>query len=447
MSNIQFTDKMLDAVSVALKPQVNLLTFEGTVRSSKTVTAVQAFFYRVVQSDGFLHLIAGRDFDTIKNNVLEADGLGLIPQFSPYCKLDKDKIGSYYIKVTIGRINKKIMLVNYSNISQWKKVLGSSIECVFIDEVNIADKQFVDECFSRQVSFDHPFTIFTLNGDIPSHWCYTDYINSSTIIGKAPASIIADMQKSPKVKGRYYMHWTFEDNPVMTPEKIERAKALYPVGSYYYTIKVLGERGAPGELIFLDYLTDKVVKHYEYDYFDLYTVGIDIGATRAKNSVSLIGFKRDFSEAAVVDCQPFVNCGYREKTERIESIIRGWLDKGIYIEGVFIDSAEQNYIKDMQSSFASAYLPSVAGSYKATIKARIDLLIILLSLGRFHFNDNEGGKRALQAYKIAKWAEGKKGEEREDNNEPHNDIMDSVEYGVTRHMNALLKVATERGKI
>lgn len=261
MSNIQFTDKMLDAVSVALKPQVNLLTFEGTVRSSKTVTAVQAFFYRVVQSDGFLHLIAGRDFDTIKNNVLEADGLGLIPQFSPYCKLDKDKIGSYYIKVTIGRINKKIMLVNYSNISQWKKVLGSSIECVFIDEVNIADKQFVDECFSRQVSFDHPFTIFTLNGDIPSHWCYTDYINTSTIIGKAPASIIADMQKSPKVKGRYYMHWTFEDNPVMTPEKIERAKALYPVGSYYYTIKVLGERGAPGELIFLDYLTDEVVKH------------------------------------------------------------------------------------------------------------------------------------------------------------------------------------------
>ena len=447
MSNIQFTDKMLDAVSVALKPQVNLLTFEGTVRSSKTVTAVQAFFYRVVQSDGFLHLIAGRDFDTIKNNVLEADGLGLIPQFSPYCKLDKDKIGSYYIKVTIGRINKKIMLVNYSNISQWKKVLGSSIECVFIDEVNIADKQFVDECFSRQVSFDHPFTIFTLNGDIPSHWCYTDYINTSTIIGKAPASIIADMQKVPKVKGRYYMHWTFEDNPVMTPEKIERAKALYPVGSYYYTIKVLGERGAPGELIFLDYLTDEVVKHYEYDYFDLYTVGVDIGATRAKNSVSLIGFKRDYSEAAVVDCQTFANCGYREKTERIESIVRGWLDKGIYIEGVFIDSAEQNYIKDMQSSFVSAYLPSVAGSYKATIKARIDLLIILLSLGRFHFNDNEGGKRALQAYKIAKWAEGKKGEEREDNNEPHNDIMDSVEYAVTRHMNALLKVATERGKI
>lgn len=444
MSNIKFTNKMLDAVSVALKLQVNLLTFEGTVRSSKTVTAVQAFFYRVIQSDGFLHLIAGRDFDTIKNNVLEADGLGLLPQFEPYCKLDKDKIGSYYVKVTVGRINKKIMLVNYSNISQWKKVLGSSIECVFVDEVNIADKQFVDECFSRQVSFDHPFTIFTLNGDIPTHWCYTDYINTSTIIGNAPASIIADMAKVEKVKGRYYMHWTFEDNPVMTPEKIARAKALYPIGSYYYTIKILGERGAPGELIFLDYLTDDIVQHFEYTDFDIYTVGIDIGATRAKNSVSLIGFKRDFSAAAIMDCVPFSLCGYKEKTERIKSIVDGWKEHGIYIEGVFIDSAEQNYITDMKTAFNAEHLPPVAGSYKATIKARIDLLIILFSLKRLKFNDNAGGKRALQAYKIAKWAEDKKGEEREDNNEPQNDIMDSVEYAITRHMNALLKAATER---
>lgn len=447
MSNIQFTDKMIDAVSVALKPRVNLLTFEGTVRSSKTVTAVQAFFYRVVTSDGFLHLIAGRDFDTIKNNVLEADGLGLLSQFAPYCKIDKDTIGGYFIRVKFGRVSKKILLVNYSNISQWKKILGSSIECVFIDEVNIADKQFVDECFARQVSFDHPLTIFTLNGDVPSHWCYTEYINSSTIIGKAPASIVADMQKYPKVPGRYYMHWTFEDNPVMTPEKIERAKALYPVGSYYYTIKVLGERGAPGELIFLDYLGDEVLKHYNFDYFDIYVVGVDIGATRAKNSVSLIGFKRDYSEVAIMDCKPFELCGYREKTEWIESIVKGWLAKGIYIEGVFIDSAEQNYITDMQTTFKSSYLPPVAPSYKATIKARIDLIIILLSLGRLHFNDNEGGKIALQAYKIAKWAEGKKGVEREDNNEPQNDIMDSCEYGLTRHMNAALKVATERGRL
>ena len=72
------------------------------------------------------------------------------------------------------------------------------------------------------------------------------------------------------------------------------------------------------------------------------------------------------------------------------------------------------------------------------------MLIILFSLKRLKFNDNAGGKRALQAYKIAKWAEDKKGEEREDNNEPQNDIMDSVEYAITRHMNALLKAATER---
>jgi len=36
------------------------------------------------------------------------------------------------------------------------------------------------------------------------------------------------------------------------------------------------------------------------------------------------------------------------------------------------------------------------------------------------------------------WKKGREGKEREDNNLPMNDIMDAVEYGQTRHMNALL---------
>lgn len=107
MSDIKFTDKMLDAIAIALNPNVNLLTFEGTVRSAKTVTAVQAFIYRVVNSEGGLHLIAGRDFDSLMNNILEADGLGILPQFSTICKLQKDKIGGYFIKLTVGEKSKK----------------------------------------------------------------------------------------------------------------------------------------------------------------------------------------------------------------------------------------------------------------------------------------------------------------------------------------------------
>jgi PBSX family phage terminase large subunit len=434
-----FNDKNIDAIALALQPQTKLLTFEGTVRSSKTVTAIQAFFYRVYNSDNLMHLIAGRDFDSINDNILEANGLGLLPQFSRYCSLKKGKIGGNYVELVSPKGVKKIKLAGYSNKAQWKKVLGGSIECIFTDEVNIADKQFIDECFARQTSFDNPFTIFTLNGDIPQHYIYTDYINKCKIIGNAPASIRADMDKVQSNPGWYYMHWTFEDNPIMTPEKIEYAKSLYPIGSYYYTIKILGERGTPGDLIFLDYISDSLVKPLKATDYDFFGIGFDIGATRAQNSITLTGFKRDFSSCAFFDKVTFKQCGYQQKTEVLKAFCLKCKAAGMHINYIAVDSAEQNYINDLRAEFKREGLPDVIPSYKATIKERIDLLIVLMSSGKILFNDTEAGRNILQAYKIAVWEENKKGQEREDKNQWQNDVMDSAEYSLTRHTKALLR--------
>ena len=65
-------------------------------------------------------------------------------------------------------------------------------------------------------------------------------------------------------------------------------------------------------------------------------------------------------------------------------------------------------------------------------------MIVLLSLGKIVFNDTKEGHNAYQAYQMAKWTDGKENEEREDNNDPINDIMDSIEYALTRHMKKLL---------
>jgi len=104
-----------------------------------------------------------------------------------------------------------------------------------------------------------------------------------------------------------------------------------------------------------------------------------------------------------------------------------------------IDSAEQNYIKDLKAEFYNIGFPEVIGSYKATIKDRIDMNIVLLSAGKLIFNDTEDGRAALDAFKQAAWVEGKVGIERKDENEPWNDKLDSIEYAETRHMNALMR--------
>jgi hypothetical protein len=120
----------------------------------------------------------------------------------------------------------------------------------------------------------------------------------------------------------------------------------------------------------------------------------------------------------------------------ILSTVLRWKEK-YPIECISVDSAEQNFIYDLKALF-QPYGIEVIGSYKATIKERIDLGISLLSWERLLFNNTVEGKHAYNAFLIAKWVDGKEGEEREDNNEEHNDIIDSIEYALTVHMKALL---------
>lgn len=440
---IKFTEKHKDFLALALRKKTRLLVLEGTVRSSKTVIAIQAFFYRVWNSDAQLHMIAGRDFDTINNNLLQND-MGLITQFPNHCRLKKDKIGGYYVELTSPKGIKKILIVGFTNRSKWTKILGLSIDTILVDEVNIADEMFIKECFARQVSFDAPLTLWTLNGDEPTHYIYTDFINRCGILNRksTPTTIIVDMDKVKKEKGWYYLHWTMKDNPVMTDEKIEVASSIYPVGSFYYIIKILGERGTPGELLYIDYLdADKHIKPLHVRDYNRFGIGFDIGATRAYNSISLVGFKPGFRKVGLIDKHTFKQCGYEEKTRHLIAFLKRY--KHLNIKYVSVDSAEQNYITDLQTLFKKIFPTiEVISSYKATIKERVDLMIILLSHGQFEFNDAPEGKDAYDAFMIAK--KGKKPKEvREDLNERHNDIIDSVEYAITRHMNALLKASKE----
>lgn len=433
-------------------PETRVFVLEGTIRSSKTVTAIIGFHHRVQRQRAKLALIAAKDYDAINDNILNSD-LGLLMMFPDKYKLQKDEIGGYYVAV-LGS-DKKILLAGYSDAAKWKKILGKDIETILIDEVNIADELFVKETFARQAATDHPITIMTLNGDDPNHVVYQDFINKCIIIGDAPASIIADMDKQVivngkkvvvKKKGYYYTHWTFRDNPKLTAQQRRNMQTLFPVGSFYHKTRVLGERGVWGTMIYADYMTEDILVDLSaLDEFGRpkypiakYTIGIDIAEARAANVFALIGFDKDFKYCYIVDLLVFKSneggrsVGYAKKTELLRVFLAK--HKGKPIEGIFVDSAEGNYIKDLQSYNLGV---PVTESYKATILERIHLNVMLYSRHRLRMDVS--CLPAYQAFMNAIWKKGKEGKEREDNNLPMNDIMDAVEYGQTRHMNALLQ--------
>ena len=446
MNNLIVTDKMLDCIEYALRPSTYCMFFEGSIRSIKTTTVIQMFHFLVQTSNKTFHLISANDNNSIKDVLLEAE-MGLLTLYPDLYEMKKDEIGGYYVAVKSllddKPQNKKILLCGFSNKARWKAINGHEFGVILLDEANNANKQFIDECFARQANVDEPKMLMTMNGDNPTHYIYQDYVNHAKILGKAPASIVADMNDFEKKQGYYYVHFTMHDNPTMTKEKIERTENLYPKDSYYYTIKILGERGTTGALIFTDYMNKQEhIKDLSKEHFHERIVVVDIGATRAENAFTLVGFKNDLSMVGVLDKRSFKQVGYDAKRKKLVDTVLEWQKKYGNIRCISVDSAEQNFIFDLKQEFRQ-YGIEVIGSYKATIKERIDLVIVLLVLKRLIFNDNAECRDLFESYLNAKWDEKKLGQEREDNNDPINDKMDSFEYALTTHMKGLL-LATKK---
>ena len=462
LPEVQYNDKILDAIQVALDPRTRCLTFEGTIRSAKTVTAIQIFHLLVQRMKGKYALIAAENYDAIRTNLLQAER-GLMTLYPDKYRFVKEEIGGFYVEaVTKGGI-KEILLCGYSDSSKWEKILGKDIEIVMIDEVNIADKQFVDECFARQGATEHPVTIFTLNGDDPQHLIYQERVNKSLIVGNCPASTKAEMDAQKiKKRGYFYMWWSFDDNPKLTQDQKRELRHEFPVGSYYHKTKILGERGKWGILIFADYMESNLVqncfvydaKNKRVDYSKLdpklgivhFTMGVDIAEGKASNVFVLTGFDRTYGRAFVLDRLIFKSrddmgrpVGFKKKTEYLKAFLAKHIDKKL--DFISVDSAEGNYINDLNGEKLGV---PIIPSYKATIKQRIDLLIILFNKHRITFDPQCADIYA--AYQSATWTKGKEGIEREDNGATANDIMDATEYSLTTYMTALTTASNSRGE-
>lgn len=448
MQKIQLNNKHLDVIALALRDKTSCITLEGTVRSSKTVVAIQMFYYHVKFSKENLHCIAAKDYNAIRDNLLDCNGLGFCSGNFRDVKMKKNRIGGYYLAVDgYDGKEKRILLAGYSNKETWKNILGKTIDTFLIDEANTANKTFIDETFSRQLSVDKPLTIFTLNGDDPKHFIYTDYINHAKPLFKVPASILHDMnQEEQKKAGWYYTHWVMEDNPAMTPEKIERAKGVYPIGSYYYTIKILGERGCAEGLIyelFVKNMKDYIIYDLKPYNITQIIMGVDFGGNGSAHTFVATGYVgTDYIihlESERIDAKGMTPDQLASKFEEFSRMIikkYNWYGKAI---PCYVDSAEQTLKNGLTNKVVAVGLPiAVKNAQKRMIQDRIAFQQMLLSLKMLKFNAE--AKSCIEAYRTARWnpKEGHRSE-RLDDGSSDIDTMDASEYTLEPLMKPIMQ--------
>lgn len=274
---------------------------EGTTAAGKTTVGIPKFMLRVAMSDKKDHVLAGADLGTVEKNIINSE-LGLLKQFegvAEYFSNGKGNIRLPHIQFDTPKGTKVIYVCGYDNKNRWKKVLGSQMGCVFVDEVNIADMEFL-----REITHRCEYMMTTSNPDDPSLPVYKEFINKSRPLKRYkkdyPAELLNELNE-PHVPGWIHWYFTFYDNASMTERDIQKKIESVPVGTKMYKNKIQGLRGRATGLVFSNFdrrrhviketdlyeeIRGKQVLKYRFRYF---SVGVDTAySSESADTISFI---------------------------------------------------------------------------------------------------------------------------------------------------------------
>ena len=243
-SKFPLSQKYIDFINSTKNVAADFL--EGTTASGKTTVGAGIKFMRMVSaSPKKLHIIASKTTGTAEKNIIQQDNgiLDLHLNAKYYGNGDKDN------KLPHIKFEGKIIYVlGYDNKDKWRNVLGSQFGCVYIDEINTADIDFV-----REISTRNDYLMATLNPDDPSLPVYKEFVNRSRPYKKyakdVPNEIMSELCEEPVPNWRYWF-FSFADNLSLTADDIERKKQSAPKGTKLYKNKILGLRGRATGLVF-----------------------------------------------------------------------------------------------------------------------------------------------------------------------------------------------------
>lgn len=258
MTNLVLSPKFKDFLMTYCEREF----LEGTTAGGKTTLGVFKFMLRVAMSVKKDHVIAGADIGTVEKNIINSE-LGLLAQFegvTSYHASGKGNIRLPHIRYQTPKGEKVIYVCGYNDKTRWKKVLGSQMGCVLVDEVNIADMEFM-----REITHRCEYMMTTSNPDDPSLPIYKEFINKSRPLKRYlkdyPKELLDELNE-PYVKGWVHWYFTFYDNASLTDEDIQKKIDSVPVGTKMYKNKIQGLRGRATGLVFSNFSRKQHVMDY-----------------------------------------------------------------------------------------------------------------------------------------------------------------------------------------
>lgn len=349
-----------------LKHDAPVEFLEGTTFAGKTTVGIVKFMLKIADSPKKLHVLSGLDLGTIEKNIINKD-LGISDIFGGLVEYNASGRGYHSLPHLVYKTptgDKIIYVLGYDNKTRWKKALGGQYGCVYIDEINIADMEYV-----REISMRCDYFMGTLNPDDPNLPIYKEYINCSRPLPEykedAPAEINSMLNEEPKPN---WVHWffSFVHNAGLTKEKLDQIIMNVPKGTKLYKNKIQGLRGRTTGLIFSNFtrknnvislakLKQLMADRKDPLKFAHFSCGVDTAySSESPDTISFIcqGIT-DKGRLIILDEEVYNNTDLdiplapSDTVARLISFLDRNKDRWGFARDVFVDSADQATITEL----------------------------------------------------------------------------------------------------
>lgn len=384
-----------------LKYKAPVEFLEGTTAAGKTTVGIVKFMFKVADSAKKIHIISGLDTGTIEKNIINKD-LGILDVFGELVEYNPSGKGEYSMPHLIYHTpsgDKVVYILGYDNKARWKKALGGQYGCLYIDEINIADMEYI-----REASMRCDYLMATLNPDDPSLPVYEEYINHARptvqYANDAPPDLLNMLNAEPK-SGWVWWYFSFDHNAGLPQAKKEQIISMVPPGTKLYKNKILGLRGRATGLVFSNFDRSRHIVNRNqllqaaFDKkirFVQFSAGLDTAySSKSPDTISMIfqGITQD-RKMIVLDERVYNNADMSNPiapSDTVQNFI-DFLERNREVWGfarqVYIDSADQATITELKKyKRQNPCLYNFNGAWKKTkIIDRINM-----QLGWFHTGD------------------------------------------------------------
>lgn len=356
-----------DKYKAFLKHDAPVEFMEGTTFSGKTTVGIVKFMLKVADSPKKLHVLSGLDLGTIEKNIINKD-LGVTDIFGDLTKYNASGKGQHSLPHIIYQTpagEKVIYVLGYDNKTRWKKALGGQYGCVYIDEINIADMDYV-----REISMRCDYLLATLNPDDPNLPIYKEYINHSRPLTEykadAPAELNNMLNEEPKPG---WVHWffSFEHNLGLTKEKLKQIITNVPKGTKLYKNKIQGLRGRATGLIFpnfsrnnnvrsIDWLKKRMADKDNPLKFEIFSCGVDTAYSQESPDTIAFIYQgiTNRGQLIILDEEVYNNASLEvplapsDIPPRLVAFLERNRKKWGFARDVFVDNADQATITELR---------------------------------------------------------------------------------------------------